>query len=128
MCAKRLRIVAADDDEEMRSYYARILPSLGHAAVAVESNGHDLVRQAERFRPDLVITDLKLPRLSAIEALARLTYDIPYIIVSSADQPDNWRFDSPKLMVAYLVKPVAKDQIKLAIDATIDYLAARLVP
>jgi response regulator NasT len=38
-----LRIAVADDEPDMRDYFARILPRLGHQVVASAANGEELV-------------------------------------------------------------------------------------
>ncbi len=116
MYAKGLRIVAADDDEEMRGYYSRILPALGHAALAVESNGRDLFQRAREHHPDLVITDYKMPDMTGREAVEQLDSGIPYIVVSAFDRPEDWTPEHSQTLIAYLVKPVARQDIESAID------------
>jgi CheY-like chemotaxis protein len=58
---ERLRILVADDERDMRDYYEMILPRLGHQVVAAVENGRDLVEQCRALKPDLVITDIKMP-------------------------------------------------------------------
>jgi CheY-like chemotaxis protein len=120
-----LKIVVADNDEEMRSYYSRILPSMGHAAVAVTANGPDLVRRAEEYEADLVITDLHLPQMTSLGIANGIRESIPYIVVSTVDRPEDCAHEQFRSLVDYLVKPVAKEQIKAAIDKAVELLSSR---
>ncbi len=54
-----LRIAVADDEPDMRDYFARILPRLGHQVVAQAHDGRELVEQCRAAQPDLVITDIR---------------------------------------------------------------------
>jgi response regulator NasT len=67
-----LQIAVADDEPDMRDYFRKILPHLGHAVVAVAENGRELVEQCKALRPDLVITDIKMPDMDGIDAAVRI--------------------------------------------------------
>ena len=82
---QRLRIAVADDEPDMRDYFARILPRLGHEVVAVAASGAELVELYRKTRPDLVITDIKMPDLDGIAAAEQLYRErpVPVILVSA---------------------------------------------
>ena len=63
-----LRIAVADDEPDMRKYFQRILPRLGHKVVAVAENGRALVDLCFQHQPDLVITDIFMPVLPGLYA------------------------------------------------------------
>ena len=48
---RRLRIAVADDEPDMRDYFATILPSFGHEVVTVARNGRELVEQCAKRAP-----------------------------------------------------------------------------
>ena len=66
--SRALRIAVADDEPDMRDYFRTILPRLGHEVVAVAETGRELVEQCRATRPDLVITDIKMPDMDGIDA------------------------------------------------------------
>lgn len=80
-----LRIAVADDEPDMRDYFARILPLLGHRVVVVAADGEELVAGCQAERPDLVITDVKMPGLDGLSAATRLSAELrlPIILVSA---------------------------------------------
>ena len=121
---KKLRIIVADDDLEMRNYYARILPVLGHDPISFESNAFDLENHASEYKPDLVITDVCMPSLSGLEVVTKIGDKIPCIVVSALDRPDDWNPPNTIQLVAYLVKPVAMDDLEKAIDAAVAMISA----
>ena len=80
-----LRIVVADDEADMRDYFRKMLPHLGHRLVAVAENGRDLVQLCKEQRPDLVITDIKMPDMDGIDAATEIykSMALPVILVSA---------------------------------------------
>jgi response regulator NasT len=113
-----LRIAVADDEPDMRDYYARILPRLGHRVVVVASTGAELVEAVKQSRPDLVITDIKMPDLDGLEAAARLCEiaPMPVILVSAYHDPELIRRAEADHVMAYLIKPIKQADLEPAIS------------
>src|SRR5947209_3622146 len=105
---RQLRIAVADDEPDMRDYFARILPLLGHRVVVAASNGEELVAGCRASRPDLVISDIKMPDMDGIEAATRLYPElpVPVILVSAYHDTDLIRRAEADHIMAYLVKPI----------------------
>ena len=103
-----LRIAVADDEPDMRDYFARILPLLGHRVVAVARDGEELVTQCRATKPDLVITDIKMPDMDGIDAAVRIYQDrpIPVILVSAHHDPGLVKRAESDHVMGYLVKPI----------------------
>jgi len=112
-----LRIAVADDELDVRDYYQRILPRLGHQVVAVSRTGRELVEQCRALRPDLVITDIKMPDLDGIEAAEAISRDepIPVILVSAYHRPQLFERAKGDHILAYLVKPTKQADLEAAI-------------
>jgi AmiR/NasT family two-component response regulator len=112
-----LRIVVADDEPDMRDYFTKILPRLGHKVVGVARDGRELVEQCRALRPDLVISDIKMPELDGIDAARQIYQDapVPVILVSAySDQELIARAQADHIM-AYLVKPIKQGDLGPAI-------------
>lgn len=112
-----LRIGVADDERDMRDYFARILPRLGHQVVALAQNGRELVEQCLVCRPDLLILDIKMPGMDGIEAVAEITCDhpVPAILVSAYHDPELIERAEASHILAYLVKPIKEVDLAPAI-------------
>ncbi len=72
-------------------------------------------------RPDLILLDLKLPRVSGTELLRRLIndpelHDIPVVILSGSDDARDVRAAYEAGAVTYLVKPVHAEQLEIVIS------------
>lgn len=114
---RALRIAVADDELDMQDYYRTILPQLGHEVVAVAGTGRDLADQCRTVRPDLVITDIKMPDMDGIEAAGRIYKDaaVPVILVSAFHDAEFIRRAEADHVLAYLVKPIKQADLEPAI-------------
>jgi AmiR/NasT family two-component response regulator len=113
-----LRIVVADDEPDMRDYYCKVLPRLGHSMVAAAATGEELIALCRTHRPDLVITDIKMPGLDGIDAALRIYEEmpIPFILVSAySDAKLIERAEADHIM-AYLVKPIKQADLGPAVS------------
>jgi len=112
-----LRIVVADDEADMRDYFQKILPLLGHTVAAAASTGKELVEQCREHSPDLVITDIKMPDLDGIDAAIQI-YEIrpvPVILVSAYHDGELIERAEADHILAYLVKPIKQADLEPAI-------------
>ncbi|MFM8754654.1 MAG: response regulator [Phenylobacterium sp.] len=80
------RITLVDDDENIVTSVSLALESQGHAVKAYHDGASGLAA-LENDPPDLVILDVKMPRMDGMEVLRRLrrTSDVPVIILTSKD-------------------------------------------
>ena len=105
---RSLRIAVADDEPDMRDYFRKILPRLGHQVVAAAETGQELVEQCRKTQPDLVITDIKMPDMDGIDA-ATLIYQewpVPVILVSAYHDTKLIERAEADHILGYLVKPI----------------------
>lgn len=112
-----LRIAVADDEPDMRQYFEKLLPRLGHKVVAVAENGRALVEACRTLQPDLVITDIKMPDMDGIDAAAQIYQDrpVPVILVSAFHDPALIARAEADHVLGYLVKPIKQADLEPAI-------------
>lgn len=67
----RTRVLLADDHRAVCDSVASLL-ELDFDVVGIVPNGRDLLIEAERLQPDVVVTDIAMPELDGIEAATRL--------------------------------------------------------
>ncbi len=115
--SRPLRIAVADDEPDMQDYFRTILPDLGHEVVAVAKDGRELVAACRAHKPDLVITDIKMPDMDGIDAATQIYRDgpIPVILVSAYHDPEFIRRAEADHILAYLVKPIKQADLEPAI-------------
>ena len=114
---RSLRIAVADDEPRMRDWYRKILPLLGHEVVAAAESGRELVQQSLSLKPDLIITDIKMPDLDGIEAAGEIYREqaIPVILVSAYHDAELVERAEADHVMAYLVKPIKQAHLEPAI-------------
>jgi response regulator NasT len=85
--------------------------------VAVAQTGRELVEQCRSLRPDLVITDIKMPDMDGIEAAEAISQGepIPVILVSAYHRPQLFERAKGDHILAYLVKPTKQADLEAAI-------------
>src|SRR5579871_4010466 len=112
-----LKIAVADDEEDMREYFQKILPILGHEVISVAGTGSELVKNCRKNAPDLVITDVKMPDMDGIDAAAEIYryIAVPVILVSAYHDPELIARAESDHIMAYLVKPIKQADLEPAI-------------
>ena len=112
--SRSLKIAVADDERDMRDYFQQILPLLGHQVVAVAQTGRELVDLCATARPDLVITDIKMPDMDGIDAAVRVYRDrpVPVILVSAHHDADLIERAEADHVLGYLVKPIKQGDLE----------------
>ena len=103
-----LRIAVADDEPDIRDYFRRMLPRLGHEVVAVAGDGRELVEQCRAACPDLVITDVCMPELDGAEAAEAVCRErpTPFILLSAYFGRSRPRCAEGEHFVGRLGKPI----------------------
>lgn len=111
----RLRIVIADDEEDIRHGLRRLLVKLDYEVVGEAANGRELVEHCRSEKPDVVITDIRMPELSGVDAAIEIakTQDVPVIVVSSYELP---RIEDSAVIAQFLLKPVSVLDLQAAIS------------
>jgi response regulator NasT len=112
-----LHIAVADDEPEMREYYRVILPRLGHEVVCTAGSGAELVAQCLECQPDLIITDICMPDMDGIDAVALISRQqpLPVILVSAYHDEALIERTAADCILAYLVKPILQSDLETAI-------------
>lgn len=113
----RLKIAVADDEALIRRYFQEILPDLGCDVVAVAADGEELVAACQQQSPDLVISDIRMPKLDGIEAAIRIfaAKPTPIVLVSAFHDEDLIDRAAQSHALAYLVKPIERSDLQTVI-------------
>ena len=118
------RILIIDDEPNMLSMLRRMLHQAGHQ-VSEASNGAEGIDSYERDPPDLVITDIIMPKKEGIEtiiALHRADPDLPIIAISGGGRSGGKDFlsSAEKLGACHsLPKPFRGDQLLSAVSESL---------
>jgi len=117
------KILVVDDQEMMRDSLAGTLVREGHEVVAC-ADGPSAVGRLQAARFDLLITDLKMPKMTGLELLAdarRLRPDMP-VVLMTAFATVGTAVEAMKLgAYDYIQKPFDGDEIKLLVERTLEH-------
>ena len=80
-----LRILVVEDDAIIATLLAEMLVGMGHNVCATESTEADAVASAARFRPDLMIVDVRLRDGNGLSAVRRIVENgqVPHVFISA---------------------------------------------
>jgi CheY-like chemotaxis protein len=106
---RRLQIVVADDNEDAAAGLQLVLGARGHE-VFVAYDGVDAVELADRVRPDAIVLDIGMPRLTGLEACRAIrsrpwARDIVIIAVTGWGQAEDLRRSFEAGFDHHVVKP-----------------------
>lgn len=112
------RVLVAEDEALIRLDLVEMLREEGYQVVGEAADGEDAVRLATELKPDLVILDVKMPKMDGIEAAAHIVRDriAPVVILTAFSQRDLVERARDAGAMAYLVKPFAKKDLVPAIE------------
>lgn len=119
-----IKIVLADDHEIFRDGFKAMLKKQPLVELLGEaSNGNELVDLVRRLKPDVVVTDIKMPKMDGLQATKLLSKEFPHIgiIALSMMDEENLILDMMESGArGYLIKNAHKDEIIKAIKMVFD--------
>ena len=116
--AQQLRLVIADDESLIRMNLKETLVGLGYLVVGEAGDGVSVVNLARELRPDLVIMDIKMPKLDGIQAAKMLTEDkiAPELLLTAYSDRELVDRAREAGVVNYIVKPFRDAELLPAIE------------
>lgn len=109
------RILIAEDERDIRDLVAFTLRFAGYE-VFTAANGEEAVQQAPQVNPDLILMDVRMPRMTGYEACRIMKLDpnlrdIPIVFLSAKGQETEIQAGLEAGAEEYLLKPFAPDQL-----------------
>ena len=119
------RVVIAEDEALIRLDLAEMLAEEGYDVVGQAGDGEKAVALAEELRPDLVVLDVKMPKLDGISAAQRIAEqrNAPVVILTAFSQRELVERARDAGAMAYLVKPFSKSDLVPAIEMAVSRYA-----
>ena len=111
----------ADDEPIVLQFYELAMRHLGHEIVGTATDGDALIEAAMQHRPDLILTDLRMPNKDGIDASVAISAlrPTPVIIVSGYYTDEAVERASEDHVMAFLVKPVKLDDLRASINLAV---------
>ena len=115
------RVVIGDDESIIRMDLAEMLEDAGHQVVGEAADGVEALALVRRENPDIVMLDIKMPRLDGIHAARMIAHEqlAPVLLLTAYSQKDIIDKATDSGVLGYLVKPVSPTNLFPAIEVAI---------
>ena len=116
-----LRVVVAEDEALIRLDLVEMLTEAGYNVVGQVGDGEAAIELTEREKPDLVVMDVKMPKLDGISAAERIAKQriAPVVILTAFSQRDLVERARDAGAMAYLTKPFTIEDLMPAIELAV---------
>ena len=109
------RILISEDERDIRELIAFTLQIAGHEVIPTR-NGEEALEMTGKEMPDLIILDVRMPRISGYEVCKQIKSDpgtvhIPIIFLSAKGQDAEVKAGLEAGAVEYIIKPFSPDQL-----------------
>ena len=126
---KSLRVLFVEDEENI----ARLLKeAIGDSfySFTIAKDGRDGLEMFEKISPDIVITDINMPKMSGLEManeIKKINQNIPIIILSAFSDKEKFLGAIDTGVAKYFLKPYEPDEILNYISSIADELGSKTV-
>jgi len=114
------RILIVEDDKFFANELGRSLKEAGYEVLDIAKNGLEAIDLANLCDPDLILMDIRMPKLDGIEAAKRINRNrecvIPVVLITANTDRDNVKKLKDAGILGYLVKPVHTEDVILALE------------
>ncbi|MED4017751.1 ANTAR domain-containing response regulator [Sutcliffiella cohnii] len=111
------RIMLVEDESIVRLDIAMMLKDAGFEVVAEAGDGEKAVELAYKLKPDLIIMDIKMPKLNGLKASEIIAkFNIPIILLTAYSQREYIDKAKQANIFGYLVKPISEASLIPAVE------------
>ncbi len=109
------KILIAEDERDIRELITFTLKFAGHEVIAT-TNGEEAYQMAQQTLPDLIVLDVRMPRMTGYEACEQIkanpaTKGIPVVFLSAKGQESEVKAGLERGADEYILKPFSPDQL-----------------
>lgn len=125
-----LKVIIADDEERVCRLIQKLVDweTLDMEIAATASNGIEALDAIERYKPDLVVTDIRMPGydgLDMIEKAKDIKDDLEFIIISGYGQFEYAQRAIKYGVSEYLLKPIQKKELTETLEKVKDHILTK---
>ena len=109
-------ILIAEDDKEILFFLKKAFVRSGFTVITA-TDGQEAISAAKKYHPEIILLDISLPKKDGIEVLNNLKSkasdckDIPVVVLSCLDRPDEIRAGLKAGAIEYICKPAFPDDL-----------------
>ena len=112
-----LRVVVAEDEGLIRMDVVATLQEAGYNVVGEGADGEEAIKLATELEPDLVVMDIKMPKLDGISAAEKIAeLKIPVVLLTAFSQADLVARAAEAGAMAYVTKPFKPSDLLPAVQ------------
>ena len=112
---KNYTIIIVDDEEEVKKRIVSKIPvDCGFEIVGLAANGYDALELIEKLRPNVVITDIRMPFIDGIELTKIIRKDFPKTKIAFISGYDEFTYAKQAIdlgVIGYLSKPITEEDV-----------------
>lgn len=112
------RIIVVEDESIVRLDVAMMLEDAGYEVIAQAGDGEKAVELAFSLKPDLIIMDIKMPKLNGLKASEIISkkMNTPILILTAYSQREYIDKAKQANIMGYLVKPITEANLIPAVE------------
>lgn len=111
------RVLVAEDEAIIRLDIVETLREAGFNVVGEAGDGETAVQLASELQPDIIVMDIKMPKMDGIEAAEKIQeLKIPVVLLTAFSQKELVERASEAGAMAYVVKPFSPNDLLPAIE------------
>jgi two-component system, response regulator PdtaR len=125
--AAGLKVLVVEDEALIRMDLAEMLTEEGYVVAGEAGDGEQALELARRLHPDLVIMDIKMPKMDGITAATSIVEEriAPVVMLTAFSQRELIEQARDAGAMAYLVKPFARHELVPAIELAVSRFAEK---
>ena len=125
-----MKILVAEDERDIRELIVFTLRDVAGFDVHEAVNGADALEKAPSVIPDLILMDVRMPRMSGYEACEKMKEvpvlrDIPVVFLSAKGQESEIKTGLKIGAEAYILKPFSPDELISQVQVIMKNVEAR---
>ena len=123
------RILVAEDERDIRELINFTLTFAGHT-LTLAPNGEDAVKLAQDVIPDLIMMDVRMPRMTGYEACRAMKKidsisSIPVVFLSAKGQDDEVQTGLDAGAIRYILKPFSPEELTQQVNEILQHIGVQ---
>ncbi len=123
----RLSVLVVEDSNAIRSLIVNILKKNGIGKITQASDGKQALDIVTVLRPDLIISDLEMPRMNGVELLANIQKNpdfkkTPFVVLTSKTQDATFKKIMGMGAADFIRKPFGEQELMVKLQSVAEWL------